>query len=67
MNTYMEKILEKMYEIVKKHKQATIATFAAELGFSPRTISEYMDMLPVKYKDVQIVYINRRKYAVYMK
>jgi predicted DNA-binding transcriptional regulator YafY len=67
MNTYIEKILEKMYEVVKKHKQVTIAIFAAELGFTPRTISEYMDMLPIKYKDVQIVYINRKKYAVYKK
>jgi Mn-dependent DtxR family transcriptional regulator len=67
MNTYMEKILEKMYEIVKKYKQVSIAMFAAELGFSPRTVTEYMDMLPIKYKDVQIVYINRKKYAVYKK
>ena len=56
-----------MYEVVKKYKQATIAVFAAELGFAPRTISEYMDMLPIKYKDVQIVYINRKKYAILKK
>jgi Mn-dependent DtxR family transcriptional regulator len=67
MNTYIEKVLEKMYEVVKKYKQATIAVFAAELGFAPRTISEYMDMLPIKYKDVQIVYINRKKYAILKK
>ena len=67
MNTYMEKILEKMYEVVKKHKQVSIAIFAAELGFSPRTVTEYMDMLPIKYKDVQIVYINRKKYAILKK
>jgi hypothetical protein len=26
-----------------------------------------MDMLPIKYKDVQIVYINRKKYAILKK
>jgi len=67
MNPHMEKILEKMYEVVKKNKQASIAVFAAELGFSPRTVSEYMDMLPIKYKDVAITYINRKKYAVLKK
>ena len=56
-----------MYEILKKRRQASIAEFAAELNFSPRTISEYMDMLPVKYKDVAITYINRKKYAVLKK
>jgi Mn-dependent DtxR family transcriptional regulator len=67
MSTHIEKVLERMYEVVKKYKQASIATFAAELGFSPRTVSEYMDMLPIKYKDVQIAYINKKKYAILKK
>jgi Mn-dependent DtxR family transcriptional regulator len=67
MSTHIEKVLERMYEVVKKYKQASIAIFATELGFSPRTVSEYMDMLPIRYKDVQITYINKKKYAVLKK